>query len=69
MRQGALLADDLRKMLEVDYEDKEIGEAIFEIPGIKTPGPDGYGAVFFHDNWDIVGKEVMEAVLSIYPNF
>lgn len=47
IQQGKILNDEQRRSLELIFTDKEIQEAVFEIPGIKAPGPDGYGAYFF----------------------
>lgn len=32
---------------------------------LKSPGPDGFGVVFYQKNWSIVGTDVYETVLSI----
>ena len=41
-----------------------IKRAFFEIHGNKALGPDGFGAFFYQDTWDITGKLVVEAVNS-----
>ncbi|XP_062112848.1 uncharacterized protein LOC133824003 [Humulus lupulus] len=50
--------------LETEYTTQEIKEAIFSIPGLKAPGPDGFGSCFYQDNWELVGSDVVSAVLS-----
>lgn len=47
---------------------EEIKKAMFSIDSGKAPGPDGYNAVFFKQNWEIVGAEVTEAVHSFFTN-
>lgn len=42
--------------------DKEIKDTIFGMDDNKAPGPDGYTALFFKKSWDIIGKDVCEAV-------
>ncbi|XP_058216931.1 uncharacterized protein LOC131327817 [Rhododendron vialii] len=44
----------------------EIKRALFSIDGDKSPGPDGFNASFFQKNWAVVGKEVIDAVLSFF---
>ena len=39
-------------------------DAIFEIPGMKAPGPDRYSSIFFQVYWTVVRKKVVEAILS-----
>ena len=39
---------------------------MFSIKRDKTPSPDGFTAAFFHDNWDIVGSDVVEVVKSFF---
>uniref|UniRef100_A0A803Q2B9 Reverse transcriptase domain-containing protein n=1 Tax=Cannabis sativa TaxID=3483 RepID=A0A803Q2B9_CANSA len=44
--------------------DEEIKNAMFAIPGTKAPGPDGYSNFFFQDNWELLGRDICEAVRS-----
>ncbi|XP_010670411.1 uncharacterized protein LOC104887478 [Beta vulgaris subsp. vulgaris] len=44
---------------------QEFKEALFSIPGDKSPWPDGYGTHFFRDAWDILGAEVTQAILDV----
>ncbi|XP_030478196.2 uncharacterized protein LOC115695257 [Cannabis sativa] len=37
---------------------------MFDIPGAKAPGPDGYSSYFFQDNWNLVGEDICNAVRS-----
>lgn len=56
--QAALLAQPVTKM--------EIRNTIFSMPKGKAPGPDGFTAEFFKENWDTVGPLVTTAVLDFF---
>uniref|UniRef100_A0A803QQ42 Uncharacterized protein n=1 Tax=Cannabis sativa TaxID=3483 RepID=A0A803QQ42_CANSA len=43
---------------------EEVKAAVFSIPGIKSPGLDGYSTYFFQDNWELVGTDIYEVVTS-----
>lgn len=53
-------------MLSRDVSDKEIIKAFKSLKANKAPGPDGYSAGFFKKSWEVVGKEVVEAVKSFF---
>lgn len=50
--------------LEKEVSKEEINEALFKMPGSKSPGPDGYTVEFFKGAWDIIGEDVTAAVQS-----
>uniref|UniRef100_A0A803PG06 Reverse transcriptase zinc-binding domain-containing protein n=1 Tax=Cannabis sativa TaxID=3483 RepID=A0A803PG06_CANSA len=64
MKEGPLITPTQAATLMADFSNEEIKEAMFSIPGVKSPGPDGYGSYFFQDNWDLVGGETCEAIAS-----
>nr|GEU82836.1 hypothetical protein [Tanacetum cinerariifolium] len=47
---------------------KEVKYAIFSMRNDKSPGPDGFTAVFFKEAWDIVGNDVTRAVCEFFTN-
>lgn len=47
---------------------EEIREVILAMPLNKSPGPDGFSVEFFRASWDIVGKDVVEAVQEFFRN-
>ena len=61
---GPCLTAEQRQLLQKDYRKQEVRDAVFNIPEFKARGPDGYSSAFFQDNWEIVGTDVEEAVLS-----
>ncbi|XP_047335626.1 uncharacterized protein LOC124939164 [Impatiens glandulifera] len=48
--------EDANKMVK-RVSQEEIKNTLFTMKGGKSPGPDGYNANFFKENWDIVGKD------------
>lgn len=45
---------------------EEIRKAAFDINAESVAGPNGYSALFFQVCWDIIEKDVMEAVLDFF---
>lgn len=43
----------------------EVHKAIFDMHLSKSPGPDGFTALFFKKLWPMIGKDVRDPVLSI----
>jgi hypothetical protein len=46
----------------------EIKAAVFALNKDSAPGLDGFGAFFFQNYWDIVKKEVIDAVLQFFSS-
>lgn len=47
------MCEEDRKILVVPYSEKEVKQALREIAGDKSPGPDGYRSQFYKDSWRI----------------
>ena len=47
------------------YVGTEVEMALKGMHPHKPPGPDGFNAFFYQKYWHVVGKVVMEAVLSV----
>ncbi|XP_062118853.1 uncharacterized protein LOC133832541 [Humulus lupulus] len=61
---GLKISEVHSSRLETEYIAQEVKEAIFSIPGLKAPGPDGFGSCFYQDNWDLGCSDVVSTVLS-----
>ena len=46
----------------------EVKEAIFKMGALQSPGPDGLQALFYHKYYDVVGSDVIDAVLNFLNN-
>ncbi|KAG7541208.1 Reverse transcriptase zinc-binding domain [Arabidopsis thaliana x Arabidopsis arenosa] len=57
-------AHDLQKPVSLE----EIVAVVFAMPLNKSPGPDGFSVEFFRASWDVVGKDVVEAVQEFFRN-
>ncbi|GJR24075.1 retrovirus-related pol polyprotein from transposon TNT 1-94 [Tanacetum coccineum] len=67
--QSAIDLDPFNKDLrDKEVNDNEIREAMFSIGDNKAPGQDGYTAKFFKKVWNIVGKDVCNAVKEFFSS-
>jgi len=44
----------------------EIKNVVFNLNGNSAPGPDGFGGVFYHSCWEIIGTDVCNAVQQFF---
>ena len=58
------LEDNL--MLTGPVTDEEIQSAAFQIPPSRAPGPDGFTGGFYHDHWEVVGKDVTRMIKAFW---
>uniref|UniRef100_A0A803Q9P7 Reverse transcriptase n=1 Tax=Cannabis sativa TaxID=3483 RepID=A0A803Q9P7_CANSA len=61
---GPRIIEAHKAILLAEYTEKEVKEALFSIPGIKAPGPGGFGSAFYQDNWTFVRTDFVAVVLS-----
>ncbi|XP_074271645.1 uncharacterized protein LOC141595577 [Silene latifolia] len=65
-------SEDIKAAFEEYYvsllgtSNQEIRLAMFDILGTKAPGPDGFSSQFFKDSWNVVGKDVIKAIQSVF---
>ena len=60
-----VVTPDMNHMLLQPYTPEEVRRALFQMHPSKSPRPDGMSPFFFQKYWDIVGPDVIEAVLSV----
>lgn len=68
VKAGPVISADQYQNLLLPYTSAKIKAAMFSINGDKALSPDGFGAHFYKDNWDIVGSVVTEAILDFFHN-
>jgi hypothetical protein len=54
-------------LLELDdaIDEQEIKEAVFSLPSVKAPGPDGFIGAFFKSCWDIIKDDIVAAIIHL----
>jgi hypothetical protein len=62
------LSQDMKEYLEAAFSEFEVYNAIKEMKSMAAPGPDGLPALFYHNYWDIIGKDVISTALDILNN-
>ncbi|KMT12684.1 hypothetical protein BVRB_4g087820 [Beta vulgaris subsp. vulgaris] len=60
----ATLSQHHIELLSKPFSRKEIKEACFSSKPLKSPGPDGTPPAFFHQNWSLIGPDVINSVNS-----
>ncbi|XP_059458257.1 uncharacterized protein LOC132187840 [Corylus avellana] len=54
--------------LERDLTFEEVSTALSQMAPLKSPGPNGFPAGFFQDNWTVVGNEVFLALKFFFSS-
>ncbi|XP_021844829.2 uncharacterized protein [Spinacia oleracea] len=52
--------------LDEKFTKQDVKTTVFQMSGLKAPGPDGIPAIFYHKAWGIIGKDITEAVLHFF---
>lgn len=66
MQEGPTLSVKNQRILCEDVTDSQVKEAMFSIPDVKSPGPDGYTSGFYKKHWGLVGPLVCKAVREFF---
>lgn len=59
---------DMFSHLATEFTEKEVMAAIFQLKGASAPGPDGLTSLFYHNYWNIVGKDILLSTLNVLNN-
>lgn len=57
------IEDEILLCFRRDIEDDEIKEAIRSMGVLKSPGPDGIGAIFYQSQWEHIGDSVTSTIM------
>ena len=60
------VTSNMNDQLYKEFSEEEIGDALFQIGPLKAPGPDGFPARFFQQNWKVMKDEVVHAVREFF---
>ncbi|XP_020272038.1 uncharacterized protein LOC109847206 [Asparagus officinalis] len=52
--------------IEIPFSEEEVHKAIFDMNGDKSPGPDGFSAIFFQVFWEVVKLDIMRLFEEFY---
>jgi hypothetical protein len=63
-----LVTDDINALLTIFPSNDEVKAVVFSLNRDSAPGPDGFGAFFFQYYWDIVHKDVINAILEFFTS-
>ena len=63
-RYPSLTAAELDRLAR-GFTSCEIKKALFDIQPYKTPGPDGFQALFYQKYWDLTGKKLTQVALEV----
>lgn len=60
------ISEEQAKSMVANVSDEEIKATLFSFGNDKAPGPDGFGAFFFKQAWEIIGDDVIQAIKSFF---
>ncbi|XP_074313566.1 uncharacterized protein LOC141648748 [Silene latifolia] len=61
----SIVKEDDLDFLTKTFTAKDVRRAVFQLGALKSPGPDGFPALFFQKCWHFVKHDVIAAVLNI----
>ncbi|CAM8999722.1 unnamed protein product [Rhodiola kirilowii] len=58
----------MNEQLTAPFTEGEVRRALFQMHPTKAPGLDGFSALFYQSNWNIVGSDITKEVLNCLNN-
>ncbi|GAB2282134.1 hypothetical protein Dimus_039523 [Dionaea muscipula] len=66
--QGNLLTIDQQRRLVCPFTAFDVRKALGDIKEGKSPGVDGFNSFFFKCSWEIVGRDITDAILEFFAS-
>jgi ribonuclease HI/exonuclease III len=63
-----VVTDTMNQELLQDVSMEEVCNALSQMAPLKAPGPDGFPAGFYQDNWAEVGREVHSVIVDFFKS-
>ncbi|KAL2930500.1 hypothetical protein RDABS01_035910 [Bienertia sinuspersici] len=63
---GPCVTEEQANSLTREFSNSEIKQALFSIPGVKAPGPDGFNSTFYKEAWPLIGDEISNAIRDFF---
>jgi hypothetical protein len=60
------VTNSMNENLLAEVTVEEISKALQQMSPLKAPGPDGFSAYFYQQNWTLVHKEVCDAIIHFF---
>ncbi|KAL9660554.1 hypothetical protein QQ045_025369 [Rhodiola kirilowii] len=59
-----VVTNEMNNSLMAPFSDGEVRRALYQMHPAKAPGLDGFSALFYQSNWEVVGDDVVKEVLK-----
>jgi hypothetical protein len=56
------------ELMQARVTKDEIQQVVLSMNRSKAPGPDGFSAGFFQQDWPIVGEDVYDAIMEFFSS-
>ncbi|KAM2567066.1 hypothetical protein TB1_009491 [Malus domestica] len=63
--EAQILSENAQRLMQTITEE-EVRLSMFQIPTDKAPGPDGFTGSFYHELWDVVGRDIFAMVQAFW---